>query len=273
MIVAVGVGIWQFYFREESFRTGRVSYEIRCSTPNVVVRSSEQSDALIACEAAREAIEFLSSQGMDVSGDIAIELLKKLPPVECSSAAGCYIELERRALILVYSEFIKFKTWFDVPIDRALYRSLVSHEVAHMVADLNFKIPKPSIQAKEYIAYITQFSIMEPLQRERVLTQYPCEAFEGDWEMSTTIYMFDCMRFGVRAYLHFLNLPHRLSRIALFTPKSAFIFNRQRKNIFRESIEPIRPTQQIKADLFSLNAPVPVVNDPNDRNVASKPNV
>ena len=209
LIVAVGVGIWQFSFREESFRTGRVSYEIRCSTPNVVVRSSEQSDALIACDAAREAIKFLSSQGMDVSGDIAIELLKKLPPVECSSAAGCYIELERRALILVYSEFIKFKNWFDVPIDRALYRSLVSHEVAHLVADLNFKIPKPSIQAKEYIAYITQFSIMEPLQRERVLTQYPCEAFEGDWEMSTTIYMFDCMRFGVRAYLHFLNLANR----------------------------------------------------------------
>ena len=40
LIVAVGVGIWQFSFREESFRTGRVSYEIRCSTPNVVVRSS-----------------------------------------------------------------------------------------------------------------------------------------------------------------------------------------------------------------------------------------
>ena len=209
LIVAVGVGIWQFNFREESLRTGRVTYEIRCNTPNIVVRSSDRSDALIACEAARDAIEFLSSQGLDVSGDIAIELLTKLPPVECSSAAGCYIELERRALILVYSEFIKFKTWFDVPIDRTLYRSLVSHEVAHLVADLNFKIPMPSIPAKEYIAYITQFSIMEPLQRERVLSQYPCEAFEGDWEMSTTIYMFDCMGFGVRAYLHFMNLANR----------------------------------------------------------------
>jgi hypothetical protein len=209
LILVVWVGIWQFNFHEEPSTAGMVANEIRCNVLNVVVHSPIRTDALIACAAAREAIEFLSSQGMDVSGDIAIELLKKLPPVECSSAAGCYIELERRALILVYSEFIKFKTWFDVPIDRALYRSLVSHEVAHLVADLNFKIPKPSIQAKEYIAYITQFSIMEPLQRERVLTQYPCEAFEGDWEMSTTIYMFDCMRFGVRAYLHFLNLANR----------------------------------------------------------------
>jgi len=27
--------------------------------------------------------------------------------------------------------------------------------------------------------------------------------------MSTTIYMLDCMGFGVRAYLHFLNLTNR----------------------------------------------------------------
>jgi UDP-N-acetylglucosamine 2-epimerase (non-hydrolysing) len=52
----------------------------------------------------------------------------------------------------------------------------------------------------------------------------------------------------------------------------------RQKAFFRKPVEPIRPTQQIKADLFSLNAPVSVVNDPNARNepnarnVASKPN-
>ena len=50
---------------------------------------------------------------------------------------------------------------------------------------------------------------MEPVLRERVLSQFPCEAFEGDWQMSTTIYMFDCMRFGVRAYLHYMNMADR----------------------------------------------------------------
>ena len=77
-----------------------------------------------------------------------------------------------------------------------------------MVADYNFKISEPSIQAKEYIAYVTQFSTMEPVLREKVLSQFPCKAFEGDWQMSTTIYMFDCMGFGVRAYLHFLKLAN-----------------------------------------------------------------
>ena len=111
-------------------------------------------------------------------------------------------------LIIVYSQFRKFKTWFGIPIDRSLYRSLVSHEVAHLVADCNFKISKPSIQAKEYIAYVMQFSTMEPVLRERVLSQFPSEGFEGDWQMGTTIYLFDCMGFDVRAYRHFLKLAN-----------------------------------------------------------------
>jgi len=208
LIVAVGVGIWQLNFREEPSTAGMVTNEIRCNVPNVVVHSPNHTDALIACEGAQEAMGFLASKGLDVTGDIAIELSTRLPAVECSSAAGCYLESERRAIVLVYVEFKKFKTWFGVPIDRALYRSLVSHEVAHVVADFNFKIRRPSIQAKEYIAYITQFSIMEPVLRERVMAHFLYEAFEGDWKMGTTIYMFDCMGFGVRAYRHFIKLAN-----------------------------------------------------------------
>jgi len=132
--------------------------------------------------------------------------LTRLPAVVSPSAAGCYLESERRVLVLVYSEFRKFKTWFGIPIGRSSYRSLVSHEVAHLVAHHNFKISEPSIQAKEYIAYVSQFSTMESVLRKKVLSQFPCEAFEGDWQMATTIYMFDCMGFGVRAYQHFLKL-------------------------------------------------------------------
>jgi hypothetical protein len=179
LIVAVGVGLWQQELLNKPVKAEMSAKESRCSGQNVVVRSPVNADALIAFEGARDAIEFLASKDLDVPNDVAIEIVMKLPPVECSFAAGCYLESERRVFILVYSEFKKFKTWFGVPIDRTLYRSLVSHEVAHVVAGFNFKILTPSIQAKEYIAYITQFSIMEPVQRERVLSQFPCEAFEG----------------------------------------------------------------------------------------------
>jgi len=111
--------------------------EIRCSALNVVVRSPELADALIACESARDAMGFLAVQGLDVTGDITIELLTRLPAVVSGSAAGCCLESEQRVLILVYSEFKKFKTWFGIPIDGELYRSLVSYEEAHVVAAYN----------------------------------------------------------------------------------------------------------------------------------------
>jgi hypothetical protein len=206
LIVVVGLWLWQNNFQEKPSSDGMIAKEIRCNHLHVVVRSPDHADALIACEGARDTIEFLAAQGLDVAADIAIDLLTRLPVVVSPSAAGCCLESEGRVLVLVYSEFRKFKTWFGIPIDRSLYRSLVSHEVAHLVADYNFKISKPTIQAKEYIAYVTQFSTMEPALRERVLSHFPCKAFEGDWQMSTTIYMFDCMGFGVRAYRHFLLL-------------------------------------------------------------------
>jgi len=208
LIVAVGVGLWQRELFNKPVKAEMPAKESRCSGQNVVVRSPVNADALIACEGARDAIEFLASQDLDVPRDIAIELLARLPAVVSESAAGCFIESERRVLIIVYSEFKKFKTWFGVPIDRPLYRSLVSHEVAHLVAAHNFRIPKPSIPAKEYIAYITQFETMEPGLRDSVLSHFPCEAFEGESQMKTIIYMFDCMRFGVRAYRHYLKLAN-----------------------------------------------------------------
>ena len=205
LILFACIGVCQCHFLEKSSTTEMFN-EIRCSAINVVVRSPDSADAMVACEGARDAMEFLAVQGLDVTGDIAIEILTRLPAGVSGSAAGCCLESKKQVLILVYSGFKKFKTWFGIPIDRELHRSLVSHEVAHAVAAYNFTIPAPSIQAKEYIAYITQLSIMEPVLRERVLSQYAVEAFEGDWQMSTTIYMFDCMAFGVRAYRHFLKL-------------------------------------------------------------------
>jgi hypothetical protein len=41
-----------------------------------------------------------------------IEQLTKLPADAGDYAAGCYLESERRVIILVYSEFKKFATWF-----------------------------------------------------------------------------------------------------------------------------------------------------------------
>jgi hypothetical protein len=156
----------------------------------------------MACDGARDAIRFLASQGLEATSDVTIEIVPKLPSQVSASAAGCYLESEHRVLMVSYSAFEKCGSWFNISANRQLYRSFVAHEVAHAVAACNFRIPKPSIQAKEYIAFVTMFATMDPELRECVLSQSPGEGYEGDWQMSTTIYLLDPMRFGVQAYRH-----------------------------------------------------------------------
>ena len=81
-----------------------------------------------------------------------------------------------------------------------MYRSLVTHEVAHAVASCNFAIPEPPIQAQEYVAYVAMFSMMNPNLRERVLAENPGAGFDSQLEMNEIVYLFDPMRFGVEAY-------------------------------------------------------------------------
>ena len=152
LIVVVGVCLWQQNLFEKPAKAEMPLKEIKCNGQNVVVRSPDHKDALIACEGARDAIEFLASHDLDVTSDIEIELLTSLPAVVSSSAVGCYLESQQQVLILVYSEFRKFETWFEIPIDRSLYRSLVSHEVAHPILNsiifVNFMVTEILNSAK-----------------------------------------------------------------------------------------------------------------------------
>lgn len=175
-----------------------------CHTATVVVLSGDEEDAASACSGAHDATTFLASQGLSVEDSITVELVEALPDAASSSALGCYLDRERRAAVLTYAAARRRESWFGLPIDRSLYQSLVAHEVAHAIAACNFKPAKPSIQAQEYVAYITMFATMAPDQREVVLARYPGDGYEDDAQMSSIVYLFDPLRFGAEAYRHFL---------------------------------------------------------------------
>jgi hypothetical protein len=175
-----------------------------CSAARVVVSADSRPDARLACQAAEDAIGFLARFGLRSPAAIAVDIVPRLSDGVPPTAVGFYRESDGRVRILDFGEFRKRQTWFNLQIDRTLYRGLVAHEVAHAVAAHNFAVPQPSIQAKEYIAYVTMLATMPPRLRQKVLAQFPGQPFEGEWQMSTTIYLADPMQFGVRAYRHFL---------------------------------------------------------------------
>ncbi|HEX9182813.1 MAG TPA: DUF6639 family protein [Burkholderiales bacterium] len=180
--------------------------EVRCAGSAALVAAARAADASLACDGAHDAISFLASLGLTLREAIPIDIVARLFDGVRPTAAGFYRESDRRVQILGYEEFRNHQTWFNLPIDRALYRGLVAHEVAHAVAARNFRVPSPSIQAKEYIAYVTMLSTLPRDTREKVLSQFPVEGFEGEWQMDVAIYLADPMRFGVRAYRHFAKL-------------------------------------------------------------------
>jgi hypothetical protein len=76
--------------------------------------------------------------------------------------------------------------------------------VAHRVAETNFSVPEPTLVAQEYIAYVTLFATLPPIERERLLAAFPGSGFESASEMSAIYYSLSPNGFGAQAYRHFL---------------------------------------------------------------------
>lgn len=181
-----------------------VADTVRCPDSNVAIHSADRAEAGAACEAAGNALGFLAAQGADTTGKVEVHLVSKLPDAAGPRAFGCYDRPDRRTYMLVFSEFLKQGTWSDLPLDRALYQSLLTHEVAHAVAAANFLVSTPSVRAHEYVAYVTMLATMPAAQRERLLAKFPGEGYGAAREMSTIFYLIAPFRFAAETYRHFL---------------------------------------------------------------------
>jgi hypothetical protein len=181
-----------------------VAIDDECPSSPAKVLAELPADKADACAGAADAINFFEKLGLKVSEAPSITVSAQIPAEAGPTAAGCFIEDRRRIYIVPYEKFRKLKTWFGVRIDRRMYRSLAAHEAAHALAACNFSIPRPTIQAKEYVAYVAMFATMDPALRATALKARPGTGFTGDERITPLLYMFDPMRFGAESYRHFL---------------------------------------------------------------------
>ena len=179
-----------------------------CADSSARVQSHQPVDLREICHGAQDALTFFADLGIEAPHPLTVEVVARLPDAVGETAVGCYLESEQRILVLAFAVFRKSETWFNVPVDRNLYRSLVTHEVAHAVADCAFAITSPTIQAKEYLAYIAMFATMDGRLRERIMIANPGTGFDSEMKINATIYLCDPMRFGVQAYRHYLQKEH-----------------------------------------------------------------
>lgn len=174
-----------------------------CPSGSATVYAAGSADFADICAGVDAALGFLARYSVSPTEPVSIEVTRSIPVEAGPTAAGCFIEQRRRIYVVPYSTFKGNRTWFGVPISRDIYRSLASHEAAHAVGACNFKVPNPTIQAKEYLAYVTMFSVMPTELRREALRKTKTEGFSTMDRFTPLLYGFNPMRFGAEAYRHF----------------------------------------------------------------------
>jgi hypothetical protein len=183
--------------------------ELRCDNANIMVHSKEQRDVALGCEGADRAIRFLSALGLATNGAVVLRIVNHFPKAADSSVLGYYSRRDRCAYLLSFAEIGNRGAPFGLSLDYALYRSMATHEVAHIIIARNFSVPEPQLKAKEYLAYVTMFATMPAYFRRRILEKIPYEAFETENDISAMLFLFDPIQFGVRAYKHYTKLQDK----------------------------------------------------------------
>ncbi|TXL67057.1 DUF6639 family protein [Zeimonas arvi] len=177
---------------------------IECAGTSVSARAPDRETAMHACEAAAAATRFLSGMGLDVSAPIELRIVAALPDGVGASAIGCFVREQRTAWVLIESECRNPAAVFELPMSKALHRSVVAHEIGHAIAGANFSVARPEPVAQEYIAYVTQLATMPPELRNRVLERYPRSSSEGPGHLNGPVYLMDPSRFAAIAWRHHL---------------------------------------------------------------------
>ncbi len=178
-----------------------------CPNSKVVVALSQSEDCETACTGAIDAISFLEANGFRLAGPINIHPMGRITDEILANAFGYFDSRTERIYVQSFSASqgaVQGLGIFGLPMDRNLYRSIVIHEVAHLIAIQNFTMESPSGAAQEYIAYVTQLATMPPSLRGRILANFPGEGFRASMEISSIYYMLSPQKFAIGVYRHFV---------------------------------------------------------------------
>jgi hypothetical protein len=182
--------------------------EVPCADSKIVVVAKSDVDREDICLAARKALTFLESIGLGTNDSVTIKLIDRFITNASKHAIGQYDSRSREIYLLGYDAALlasRKEPAFHVTMDRALWQSYVSHELAHHAALQHFDSGVQTFTAGEYIAAIVQLVTLSPKTREGIFQNYrDVEAFDSEDGISQIFYLFDPCMFAVKAYLHYL---------------------------------------------------------------------
>jgi len=180
-----------------------------CNGTPVKVYACNGDDRRMLCGAAVQAVHFFRQFSLTRREPLRVDLCHDALATVSGSAIGRYDRATGQVKLLSFGAYrrqVAKDSPFGAPASRALYQSFGVHEIAHAIADKNFRIYPVPWLAQEYIAAVAQFATMEPGLRSRILERYRLKGFRTTESMSSIYYQLDPSAFAIKAYLHFTAL-------------------------------------------------------------------
>jgi hypothetical protein len=168
------------------------------------VDSKVIEDAQDVCAAGLTIAAFFYDMGLPKELSTCVDIADSIPPERGMNALGYFDPETREIHILSFGTASNGGYWLGRSIDRALYRSLAAHEVAHAFTFYNASVKRLSVRAREYVAYVAMFSTMDPNLRQEILADVSGGGFEKEEQISETYYYLAPYHFAVNAYRHYL---------------------------------------------------------------------
>lgn len=177
----------------------------QCSLPDFHIDANNPQDALDACTAGVAVSTFFHDLGLMKSGAITLSIVEAIPEENLGHMVlGYFSPGTRHIAVLSFAAATARGEWYGRPMDRALYKSLAAHEIAHALAWSNSLGGSLSIRAREYIAYVVMFVTMDPGHRNGILATASGSGFERDDQIYEGYYYLAPFQFGIDAYRHYL---------------------------------------------------------------------
>jgi len=172
----------------------------------VYVTSARAEQAAPVCEAAQDALKALAECGIKPRKPLQVRIVDRFPDHRYDNFLSFFDALGDKAVVADF-DTTKARTsdagWFDLPMSRALYRSLLVHELVHAVAHQAAGNVEIGRAGHEYLAYAIQLDTMEPSLRERILGRFPRRKTVTVRQLNESYLDFSSQRFAVKAYRHF----------------------------------------------------------------------
>jgi len=190
---------------------GHSATPVECPVPGVTLSSVRAEDAEPACQAIAKALAFMADHGFRTDARFTIDVVDRPLSLHNTEVSGTYDARRFHIEVPAFSQaqrMAKRHPPFRMAMNRAMWQGFVAHEVAHAVAQANFRVRPPSLAAHEYIAYVVQLATLpEPVRRE-LLAGFRNTAFRLDREINATFLQLNPEVFAVKAYRHFVAQPN-----------------------------------------------------------------